>query len=125
MKNSSRNRWSSKTRQLLHRRRAEGDQVATVPPPADPNQRLPPGKSRSGRCTCSSSTGKQKQNMSPVIMVRGSSHTGACWSRRRTGAGLEPISCVTVSPPTVDQATRTLGVRRVGHPRSSCHDQGR
>ena len=72
--------------QLLRRRRAEGHRLrrrARPPPPGAAARRRPtgpcPSRSPSARCTCSSRFRPRSTARGwPVIMVHGSTHTGAC-----------------------------------------------
>ena len=95
--------------QLLHRRRAEGDQV---------RHRAAAQRSQSGVTPSQITIGQmyvqfqvpasKKQNMSPVIMVHGSSHTGACLESTPDGReGWEPYFVRHgISTYVVDQAGR-------------------
>src|SRR5438876_9027630 len=65
---------------------------ATVPPATDPNQEYIPSQITIGQMYVQFQIpASKKQNMPPVIMVHGSSHTGACLELTPDGReGWEP-----------------------------------
>lgn len=82
---------------------------ATVPPPTDPNQGYVPSQITIGQMYVQFQIpASKKQNMPPVIMVHGSSHTGACLESTPDGReGWEPYFVRHgISTYVVDQAGR-------------------